>query len=118
MKPSSAKAKGRVFQQKIRDLILENFKELEPDDVRSTGMGQPGEDLQLSPAARKVFPFAVEAKKQETTSIWQWMKQAEENGDGHTPLVVFSRNRSKTYACLEFEDLMKLMMELHELKNK
>ena len=118
MKTSSAKAKGRRFQQELRDIILENFQELEPDDVRSTGMGQPGEDLLLSPAARKILPFAFEAKNQETTSIWEWMKQAEENGNGHIPLVVFTRNRSKKYACLEFEDLMKLVIELHELKNK
>ena len=118
MKPSSAKQKGRKFQQEIRDLILENFKELEPDDVRSTGMGQSGEDLLFSPAARKILPFSIECKKQQTTSIWQWMAQAEENANGHMPLLVFSRNRSKSYACLDVENLMKLLTELHELKNK
>lgn len=118
MKTSSAKSKGRRFQQEIRDLILENFKQLEPDDVRSTGMGQPGEDLLLSPAARKVFPFASECKNQETTSIWQWIKQAEENSNGHKPLVLFKRNRSKSYAVIEVNDLMDILKELYELKNK
>jgi len=118
MKPSSAKAKGRVFQQKIRDLILENFEELEPDDVRSTGMGQPGEDLLFSPATRKILPFSIECKAQETTSIWQWIKQAAENANGHIPLLIFTRNRSKKYAVIEVEELIKIMKELNLLKNK
>ena len=47
MKTSSAKAKGRRLQQKVRDLLLETFTELQPDDIRSTSMGVSGEDLQL-----------------------------------------------------------------------
>jgi hypothetical protein len=35
MKPRSAKAKGRRFQTEVRDLILESFPILEPDDVKS-----------------------------------------------------------------------------------
>jgi len=118
MKTSSAKAKGRRFQQEIRDILLETFKELEPDDIRSTSMGASGEDLLLSPAARKLIPFAIEAKNQETTSVWQWMKQAEENANGHIPIVVFTRNRSKNYAVLEFEQLVGLLEEMNKLKNK
>ena len=49
----TAKAKGRLGQNEIRDKILETFPDLEPDDVRSTTMGDTGEDIQLSPAARK-----------------------------------------------------------------
>jgi hypothetical protein len=33
MRPSSAKAKGRRLQNQIRELILENFPQLHPDDV-------------------------------------------------------------------------------------
>ena len=40
IKPQSAKAKGRRHQQWVRDKILALFPKLEPDDVRSTGMGQ------------------------------------------------------------------------------
>jgi len=65
VKTSSAKAKGRRLQQKVRDLILETFSELEEDDVRSTSMGAGGEDVQLSPLARRKFPFSVECKNVE-----------------------------------------------------
>jgi hypothetical protein len=63
MKTRSAKNKGKRLQNDVRDLILETFTELEPDDVRSTTMGDSGEDILLSPAARKLFPFATEKKK-------------------------------------------------------
>ena len=62
IKPSSSKAKGRRLQQAVRDGILEAFPALEPDDVKSTSMGAGGEDVQLSPAARKLFPYQIECK--------------------------------------------------------
>jgi len=112
MKPRSAKNKGKRLQNKIRDLILEKFdSKLEPDDVRSITMGDSGEDILLSPAARKVFPFSVECKNQEKLNIWSSLEQAEENSGKHTPLVIFKRNRSKTYAVLEFEELLQLLDE-------
>ena len=45
MKTRSAKNKGKRLQNKVRDLILEKFQTLEPDDVRSTTMGDSGEDV-------------------------------------------------------------------------
>ena len=68
MKTRSAKNKGKRLQNEVRDLILETFKQLEPDDVRSTTMGDSGEDVLLSPAARKLFPFSVECKNQAVVS--------------------------------------------------
>ena len=62
MKSRSAKNKGKRLQNKVRDLILEKFNTLEDDDVRSTTMGDSGEDVLLSPAARKLFPFSIECK--------------------------------------------------------
>tara|TARA_B100000029_G_scaffold495966_1_gene561629 strand:+ start:1544 stop:1885 length:342 start_codon:yes stop_codon:yes gene_type:complete len=110
MKPRSAKNKGKRLQNKVRDLILEKFNsKLEQDDVRSITMGDSGEDILLSPAARKVFPFSVECKAQERLSIWEALEQAESNSGNHTPLLIFKRNRSKTYAVLEFDELLKLL---------
>ena len=72
-------------------------------------MGDSGEDILLSPAARKLFPFSTECKNQEKLNIWSSLEQAEDNAGKHIPLVVFKRNRSKTYAVLEIENLMKLL---------
>ena len=111
MKPRSAKNKGKRLQNKIRDLILEKFDKLEPDDVRSITMGDSGEDILLSPAARRLFPFSVECKNQEKLNIWSSIEQAESNSGNHTPLVIFKRNRTKTYAVLEFDKLLELLNE-------
>ena len=111
MKLRSAKNKGKRLQNKVRDIILEKFDKLEPDDVRSITMGDAGEDILLSPAARRLFPFSVECKNQEKLNIWEALDQAEGNSGKHTPLVIFKRNRSKTYAVLEFKELLKLLDE-------
>ena len=55
----NAKAKGRLGQQEVRDKLLETFPDLEPDDIKSTIMGDSGEDIQLSPAARKIIPLTI-----------------------------------------------------------
>ena len=111
MKPRSAKNKGKRLQNKVRDIILEKFDKLEPDDVRSITMGDYGEDILLSPAARRLFPFSVECKNQEKLNIWSSLEQAEINSGKHAPLVIFKRNRSKTYAVLEFDKLLELLNE-------
>ena len=78
--------------------------------MKTAIMGESGEDVHLSPAARKLFPFSVEAKNQERLNIWKALEQAYANAkEGATPLVVFSRNHSKTYVALEFEDLLTLL---------
>ena len=109
MKTRSAKNKGKRLQNNVRDLLLETFTQLEPDDVRSTTMGESGEDIQLSPAARKLIPFAFECKNQEKLNIWESLKQAESNSQKGKPILVFKRNRSKTYAVLEIQDFIDLI---------
>jgi hypothetical protein len=70
----SSKAKGRLGQQEIRDTILKTFPELEPDDVRSTAMGQSGEDIQLSPKARQLLPLSIEVKRRKgLATVYDWM---------------------------------------------
>ena len=111
MKPRSAKNKGKRLQNKVRDLILEKFNSLESDDVRSITMGESGADILLSPAARKLFPFSVECKNQEKLNIWKSLEQSETNSGKHTPIVIFKRNRTKTYVALEFKKLLELLNE-------
>lgn len=108
--PRSRKAKGREFQKEVRDMLLESFPALEPDDVKCALMGESGEDLKLSPAARKSIPYSIEAKRQERLNIWEALEQAESNAkDGTTPVVFFRRNRSKAFVVLPAEHFVELI---------
>jgi hypothetical protein len=119
MKISSLKAKGREYQQDIRDAILEAFPILESDDVKSTGMGQPGEDIQLSPQARKLFPYTIEAKRQEKLSIPAWWRQTVANIKENTnPVLIFRQSRQKSLVVITLEHFMELAKENYELKEK
>ena len=109
MKTRSAKSKGRRLQNQVKDILLEAFTELEPDDIRTAIMGETGEDIKLSPAARKQIPFSFECKNQEKINMWSSLEQAEENSGDSKPVLIFKRNRSKTYAVLEIEDFISLI---------
>lgn len=111
MLPSSCKQKGRLLQQKIRDSILEAFPQLEPDDVKSTSMGASGEDVQLSPAARKLFPYQVECKSKATSQIHTYYEQAKTHGK-YEPVVFVKQDRKETLAIVEYEHFLKLVKEL------
>ena len=108
MKTQSAKAKGRRLQQWVRDLLIEKLN-VHPEDVESRSMGAGGEDLIMARAAREKFPYSVECKNQEKLNIWSSLEQAEENAGPHIPLLVFKRNRSKTYISMEINDLIKIL---------
>ena len=110
MKTRSAKNKGKRLQNSVRDILLETFKDqLEPDDIKSAVMGDSGEDIQLSPAARKLIPYSIECKNQEKLNIWSALEQAENNSGDYDPVLIFKRNRTKTYAVLELKDFIKLI---------
>lgn len=108
---SSRKAKGRNLQKTIKSKLLEHFSDkLEEDDIRSTGMGQPGMDLQLSPLAKKIFPFAVECKNNESLNFWASIAQTESNStETLKPMLIVKKNRSKIYAVIEFDELLNLL---------
>lgn len=108
MRPSSAKQKGRLGQQFVRDRILETFKQLEPDDVKSTSMGASGEDIQLSPAARKVLPYQIEVKNKATSQIHTYYDQAKTHGK-YEPLVVVKRDRHIYLATISLDHFLELL---------
>lgn len=113
MKPRSAKAKGRRFQNEVRELLLEHFKDqLEEGDLKTAVMGESGEDLKRSPLAKRILPFSFECKNQEKLNIWSALDQAAENCDeDDSAVVVFKRNRSVTYIALEFEAFIGLLKQ-------
>ena len=102
MKTKSAKAKGRRLQQMVASAIRSAYM-LSEDDVRSAVMGETGPDIQLSSAAKREFPFAIECKNQEKLSIWKAIEQALKHAaitEKCRPLVVFSRNASQIWVAM------------------
>ena len=118
MKSRSAKNKGKRLQNNVRDLLLETFNQLEPDDIKSAIMGESGEDIKLSPAARKQIPFSFECKNQEALNIWSSLEQAETNAGDYDPVLIFKRNRSKTYAVINIEKFIELINESNSKSTK
>lgn len=108
MKPSSAKQKGRALQQWVKDSLLKVFPNLKPDDVRNTASGSQGEDVQLSPAARELFPYQIECKNLAKIAVYKFYEQAQTHGE-HEPLVFIKQNRSKPLVLMDAEAFFKLM---------
>ena len=98
----------RIAQNMVKDKILETFTDLQDDDVQTRSTGANGEDIILSPKARAKMPYSIEVKNQERLSIWQALKQSESNAGDYTPLLIFKRNRSKTYAVVDLDFFMLL----------
>lgn len=112
MNTRSCKAKGRRLQNYVRDLFRHIGLRygLVDDDINAAIMGQSGTDIIFSPAAKQVFSFSIECKNVEKLNLWEAINQAEKNTkEGSIPLLVFSRNRSKNYAVIELEELLKLL---------
>lgn len=114
MRPSSAKNKGRLFQNWVRDLILSYFTELTKDDVRSTSSGVTGEDIQLSTAARRCLPFQFECKSKKLISVYGFYDQAISHGD-YEPIVVIKQNGRDPLAVIKADTLMKILKENYDL---
>ena len=72
-------------------------------------MGQQGTDIQLSPAAKKLFKFAVECKNQEALSVWKAYDQACANCGELEPLLVMKKNRKKPLVVIDAEAFVKLL---------
>lgn len=87
---------------------------LHSDDVVSTPMGAPGEDVRLSHAARTLLPLSLECKCVEKINIWDCIAQAKANcPTGATPCLAFTRNRSPAYAVVPWEFLLELFKTQH-----
>ena len=102
MKTQSKKAKGRRFQQWVRDKLIEVLN-IHPEDIESRSMGAGGEDLIMARAARESFPYSIECENQEKINIWEAYKQAEDNSKDYEPVVVLKRNNQKPLILVDAE---------------
>ena len=112
MQTSSAKAKGRALQKYVKNKILDFFSTLEPDDVRSTAMGQSGEDIQLSPAAKMLVQCSFECKSRAKVHVYQWYWQAKDNSGNLEPVLVIKQNNAKPLAVVDLDYFLSLV-KLH-----
>ena len=115
MKPQSAKAKGRLLQQKVVQRILEAYPELEKGDVRSTSMGAGGEDVQLSPLARRTLGnITFECKSRARVAVYPWYFQCLRNAPNQEmPVLVVKQNNAPPLAVIDFDYYMELLKCKH-----
>jgi hypothetical protein len=109
VKAKSAKAKGRKLQNLVVKELRKAYPELEDDDIKSQIMGVSGEDIVLSPLAKRLIGLSFECKNQERLNLWDSLTQAETNSEERTPVLVFKKNRSQVYAAIPFKYLIKLL---------
>lgn len=104
MNPRSAKNKGKKLQNEVRDMILKYSPSLEPDDVKSTTMGERGEDVQLSPAARKQYPISIECKSRASYAFFKDYDQAVVNCPKDCePVLVAKANHRRPVVIIDME---------------
>ena len=86
-------------------------------------MGVSGPDIQLSTAAKLVYPWAVEIKAQERLNIWKAWEQAkshvtylvDDDGNEHEddmPVLFIKKNRSDALVVLRADDFFDLRFKL------
>ena len=121
MNTRSAKAKGRTLQNLVRDKLRQIFVEewklipaLEDDDIKSQTMGMTGEDIVLSPSAKKLIPYSFECKNTEKLNLWKAIEQSCTNCEDREPVVVIKRNRSKVYAVIELDNFLTLIRRKYD----
>lgn len=107
---ASRKSKGRKLQNEVVNKLREYYSAaLSDGDIKPAVMGETGRDVKLSPLAKTIIPYDIECKNTERLDLWGSIKQCEENtSKDRIPLLIFKRNRSKTYAVLELDKLLEL----------
>ena len=113
MKPSSAKQKGRKFQQWIRDKLIEILG-ISPEDIESRSMGASGEDLIMAKAAREKFPYSIEAKNVEKLNVWKAYDQASENCGNNEPILFIKKNHRTPLVVVDAEHFISLFIKKEE----
>lgn len=108
----SNRAKGAKGQKEVQQLLLNKFNELEPDDCRSNPMGAGGEDILLSPMARKLLPLNIEVKRSKNIAMSRNMEQAKHHGD-YEPAVFYREDRNKNwYVSVNADYLLNLLRQV------
>lgn len=116
MKPQSSKAKGRNLQKWTRDAVFDIFPELQENDVLSRSMGANGEDVILSPRARKLLPIKIENKNKREIAVCGWYEQAKEHDGDYEPVLIIKENYGQPLAVIDAIYFLKLLRRISEIE--
>jgi hypothetical protein len=105
----SAKSKGVRLQNLTRDRLRADYPDLDPDDIKGAIMGSTGEDLVLSPAAKKRIGISVECKARAAIAVGRWYEQAQKNSQGREPVVIMKEDRHKPLVLVDADHYFDLL---------
>ncbi len=71
-------------------------------------MGAGGEDILLSPAARRFLPISIECKSHARYAIYNDYEQARANAEKYEPVVIIKQNNSKPLAIVDLDYFLRL----------
>lgn len=80
-------------------------------------MGATGEDVTLSPAARKKVPYQIECKNKATSQVHTYYDQAKSHGN-HEPVVIVKKDRDIPLAVISLDNFLKLLKQREQLENR
>ena len=105
----SAKQKGRLGQDAVRQMILDAFPEFTEEDIKTAIMGEKGDDIKLSPQAKEKIPLAIEVKRRKSFKLlYDFIEQADRK-DGRNPVVFLRGDRQPWLVILKADYFMELI---------
>lgn len=117
----SAKSKGRKLQQWTASMIskITGIPFEKDGDVDNRPMGQAGTDVILRGKAKKLFPWDIECKWQESWSVPSWIKQAKANlKKENNWLLIIKKNRHEEIVILDARIFFKIWEEILKLRKR
>jgi hypothetical protein len=121
MNTKTCKAKGREFQNKVRDMyrrIGANLG-LDPEDIEGRQMGGSGVDIVFSPRAKQIyFNHSIECKKHRRVVVPRLFEEHFDKYKNTSSLkLLFHENdRSETLVTMQAKDFMILIEKLIHLE--
>ena len=105
---TSAKRKGRALEALVVQKLKEKFPEV-ADGISQVAASCSGNDIVLSPAAQRVFPFSVECKRRAAIAlIYDALAQAASQND-RTPIAVVQADRKRPLVVIDLHDFLAMM---------